>query len=81
MANWRMRIALESCIQVFISVRIKEEVGRCPACWVWRVPVLNCLCIKQLAGVISAISCILQPDGEIVFVEPLRNELGISACS
>jgi len=62
-------------------MRIKEEIRRRPACWVGRIPILNCMCIEKLASVVCAISRLLEPDREIVLVKALGNELWVSAYS
>ena len=36
--------------------------------------------VEELAGVVGVVAGVLEEDGEVVFVEALVDELGVSAC-
>jgi hypothetical protein len=44
-----------------------------------RVPILNCMSIEKLSGVIRAVSCILEPNWKPILVESLSYEFRVPA--
>lgn len=78
--HWGILVPLIGCVEVAVGEGVKEEVGGGPATGVRLVVVLNCVGVEELAGVVGVVSGFLEPDGEVIGVEPLREELGIAAC-
>ena len=71
-------IPLERCIQILVSMGIKQEIRRGPACRMWRVPIFDRVCVEQLPCVVCAVARLLQPYWEIVLIETLGNKLWIA---
>jgi hypothetical protein len=80
-ADGRVAVALEARVEVHVRVRVQQEVGAVPAGGVRGVVVLDRVRVEQLARVVRVVAGLLQPEREVGVVQPLADELGVSACS
>lgn len=72
-------VALVDWVEVRICAWIEEEVCRSPSGRVRRVVVCCGVRIEELSSIVSIVTCLLKPYGEIIAVQALSNELWISA--
>jgi hypothetical protein len=66
-------------IPVLIRVGIEQKVGTVEAASERRIVVVHAVEIPELANIISAVPCILHPSEEVAVVDPLLDDLGVSA--
>lgn len=72
-------VPLVSGVIVGVGVGVEQEVGAVESLDEGVVIGGNAVRVEQLARVEGVVAGLLQPNGEPVVVEPLRNELGVSS--
>ena len=74
-------IALVGGVVVGVGVRVEKEVGAVEALGKRLIVGAEAVGVHELSGVIGVVAGILEPHGEPIVIESLRNELGIPAYS
>ena len=67
-ADRGVSIPLPSAIEIFVRVRVQEEIRASISCWIRCTIVLNRMCIEKLASIVGIISSILEPYREILLI-------------
>jgi hypothetical protein len=67
-AHWGVVVALKRCIEIYIGEGVKKKIGLGPPSSVRLVVVVDCVEVEQFAGVIGAVSCLLQPYWKVIII-------------
>lgn len=78
MMHRRVLVVLVDGVEVRVGARIEQEVGGGPAGDVRRVVVVNSVSVEQFARVVGRVAGFLQPDGQVVFIEALRDKFRVA---
>jgi hypothetical protein len=75
----RCAIVSDSGIAILVCVGIQEERGCIEAASKWLIVVVSGVVIPQLARIVRVVASVLEPDREVIIVDTLFDDLGISA--
>lgn len=77
-ADGRFLVLLPCGVPIAVGEWVEQEVGRSPSSSMRLIIVVGGVGIKELASVVRGVTGILKPNRQIVVIEALANELGIS---
>ena len=81
MADRWVSVALPGAVEIFVGVRIQEEIRARESRRIRCMMILDCMCLEKLASVVRIIPSVLEPYGEISLVQTLAHEFWVASYS